>query len=271
VQFEGKIAFIGAGNMAQAIIRGLVGSGQIPADRIIAADPRADARESCWEGYRVHTCESNLDAVADSTVVMIAVKPQIVDRVLDEVRHVLPERALVVSVVAGRSTASLESRLKPSTRVVRTMPNVCALVGHGSTALAAGAHATKDDLALVERIFDSVGMSVILDESLMDAVTGLSGSGPAYVFMAIEALADGGVKMGLARRVAHQLAAHTVMGAAKLVIESQEHPGSLKDMVCSPGGTAIAGVHELESRGLRTTLMGAVETAAKRARELGAG
>lgn len=255
--------------MAQALIRGVVSSSQVPADRIVASDPSAEQREACWERYRVHTCASNLDAVAEAAIVVLAVKPQIAERVLDELRHALADDALLVSVVAGLSTAAIEARLRPGARVVRTMPNVCALVGLGATALSGGSKAGPDDLAVVQRIFDSVGLTVVLDESLMDAVTGLSGSGPAYIFLAIEALSDGGVKMGLSRRDAQKLASQTVMGAAKLVIESKEHPGRLKDMVCSPGGTAIAGVHELEARGLRTTLIGAVETAARRARELG--
>jgi pyrroline-5-carboxylate reductase len=164
----------------------------------------------------------------------------------------------------------MEAQLPAGTRVIRTMPNTPALVDAGATAIASGTHATEADMALAKQIFDAVGVSVVLDEYQLDAVTGLSGSGPAYVFLILEALSDGGVKVGLSRRVSQQLAAQTLLGAAKLLIETNEHPGRLKDMVTSPGGTAIAGLHTLEAGALRTTLMDAVEAATKRSRELGA-
>src|SRR5262249_45453363 len=155
-------------------------------------------------------------------------------------------------------------------RVVRTMPNTPALVDAGATAIAPGTHATDEDVGLVRRIFDSIGLTVVLEEYLLDAATGLSGSGPAYIFLIIEALADAGVKVGLHRDSAQLLAAQTVLGSAKLLLETGEHPGKLKDMVTSPGGTAIAGLHTLEAGGMRTTLINAVETATERSRELGA-
>jgi pyrroline-5-carboxylate reductase len=177
--------------------------------------------------------------------------------------------ALVVSLAAGVSTQQIEELLPPGTRVVRSMPNTPALVGAGATAISAGSAAHAADMALARFIFDAVGMTVELDESQLDAVTGLSGSGPAYIFLILEALADAGVKVGLSRRNAQRLAAQTVMGSAKLLLETDEHPGKLKDMVTSPGGTAIAGLHTLEQGGLRTTLINAVETATNRSRELG--
>jgi len=269
VSINGKVAFVGAGNMGQALIKGLVESETMPRDRICASDPRPEQREQCWERYSVHTSENNVDAIRDASVVVLGVKPQIIDKVLDEIRDHLPDDALVISIIAGKTIASLEARLEPTTRVIRSMPNVCCIVGAGATGLAKGSHAHDADLEVARCIFDSVGMTVTLDESLLDAVTGLSGSGPAYIFMIIEALADAGVKAGLSRWDAHALACQTVLGAAKLTIETKEHPGRLKDMVCSPGGTAIAAVHTLEAGGLRTTLINAVEAAARRAEQLG--
>jgi pyrroline-5-carboxylate reductase len=192
----------------------------------------------------------------------------VMERVLEEIGPEIHAHALVISIAAGIPLAAIEARL-PQARVIRTMPNTPALVGAGATAIAVGGHATEDDLTAAKRIFDSVGMTVTLDEAQMDAVTGLSGSGPAYVFLVIEALADAGVKVGLSRHHAQALAAQTLLGSAKLLIETDEHPGRLKDMVTSPGGTAIAGLHTLEAGGLRTTLMDAVEAATKRSSELG--
>jgi pyrroline-5-carboxylate reductase len=178
---------------------------------------------------------------------------------------------LVISIAAGVDTATIEEAVADGVRVVRAMPNTPALVGAGATAVSAGKHASEADLATARALFDAVGITVELDEGQLDAVTGLSGSGPAYIFLILEALADAGVKVGLARRNAQRLAAQTVMGSAKMLLETDEHPGKLKDMVTSPGGTAIAGLHTLEQGGLRTTLINAVETATKRSRELGRG
>jgi pyrroline-5-carboxylate reductase len=175
----------------------------------------------------------------------------------------------VVSIAAGVPIAAIERRLGTGARIVRTMPNTPCLVGTGATALSAGEHATEADLALASALFQAVGITTVVDESLLDAVTGLSGSGPAYIFLIIEALSDAGVKVGLSRHVALKLAAQTVLGSAKLLIETGQHPGHLKDQVTSPGGTAIAGLHTLEAGGLRTTLMDAVEAATLRAKQLG--
>ncbi|MBK6846534.1 MAG: pyrroline-5-carboxylate reductase [Proteobacteria bacterium] len=269
MRIDGKIAFLGAGNMGQALIRGLIEADRVAADQLVASDTRAEQRTACWERYGIHTSASNHDAARGAAVVVLAVKPQIIATVLEEVRETIEADALVISIAAGVTIASIEARLRPGTRVVRTMPNVCSLVREGATALSSGTHATDADLDVARRIFESVGLSVVVDEALMDAVTGLSGSGPAYIFMVIEALSDAGVKAGLSRGDAHALSCQTVLGAAKLAIETKEHPGRLKDMVCSPGGTAIAAVHELEKGGLRTTLINAVEVAAHRAAELG--
>jgi pyrroline-5-carboxylate reductase len=264
------IAFIGAGNMAEALIRGLVRGGHVPPGQIIASGPRRDRIDELAAHYQIQVTTDNKDAGQRAAIVVLAVKPQILGKVAREIAGDLTPGTLVISVAAGVSTQTLETLL-PGTRVVRSMPNTPALVGAGATAISAGQHATDADLTLAKQLFDAVGITVTLDEGQLDAVTGLSGSGPAYIFLILEALADAGVKVGLSRRNAQRLAAQTVMGSAKMLLETDEHPGRLKDMVTSPGGTAIAGLHTLEEGGLRTTLMNAVETATKRSRELGGG
>ncbi|MBL8621917.1 MAG: pyrroline-5-carboxylate reductase [Myxococcales bacterium] len=257
--------------MAEALIRGLVQDGVVTPERIVASGPRGDRLAELAEAYRVETTTDNAALARQAEILVLAVKPQILERVLREVASAIPPGTLVVSVAAGIDTATIESHLPSGARVVRAMPNMPALVRAGATAIARGRHATDADLVEAKTIFDAVGLTIVLDESQLDAVTGLSGSGPAYIFLILEALADAGVKVGLSRRNAQRLAAQTVMGSAKLLLDTDEHPGKLKDMVTSPGGTAIAGLHTLEEGGLRTTLINAVETATKRARELGRG
>ena len=262
------IGFLGAGNMAEALIRGLL-RGHAEAQNIAASGPRDDRMAELATRYGIHTTTDNGSLAERSEIVVLAVKPQIMRKVLDEVGERIKPDALVISIAAGIPIAAIEGRLRPGTRVVRTMPNTPALVDAGATAISAGGHATAADLADAKRIFDAVGVTVTLDEYQLDAVTGLSGSGPAYIFLILEALADAGVKVGLSRRTATLLAAQTVLGSAKLLLETNEHPGRLKDMVTSPGGTAITGLHTLEHGGVRTTLMDAVEAATKRSHELG--
>jgi pyrroline-5-carboxylate reductase len=256
--------------MAEAIIRGLLeGTGAAPGD-IWASVPKAERADTLGQRYGIHVTTDNTELVSNVQILVLSVKPQIMDRVLLEVGKRVAKDALVISIAAGISTEAIETRLSPGTHVVRAMPNTPALVRSGATALSPGAHATDEDLATARIIFDAVGMSLVLEESQLDAVTGLSGSGPAYVFLILEALADAGVKVGLSRRDAQRLAAQTMMGASKMLLETNDHPGRLKDMVTSPGGTAIAGLHTLEQGGLRTTLINAVESATRRAQELGA-
>jgi len=268
MQIEGTIGFIGAGNMAEAMIKGLLHVGAVTQEQVIASEPRATRREELAKRFGVLLYADNREVARRADILILAVKPQILDKVLTEIAPAIRKDALIVSIAAGVPTAVIEAKLDDH-RVVRAMPNTPALVGCGATAICAGEHATEQDLEAAKKIFDSVGMTVVLDESLLDAVTGLSGSGPAYVFLIIEALADAGVKVGLSRYNAQELAAQTLLGSAKLLIETGEHPGRLKDMVTSPGGTAIAGLHTLEAGGLRTTLINAVETATTRSRELG--
>jgi pyrroline-5-carboxylate reductase len=265
------IGFVGAGNMAEALIRGLVRGNHIAATNVIASAPRRERLDELARAYGIDVTSDN-GAVADrSGVVVLSVKPQILDKILREIGDRLKPGTLVISIAAGVDTATIEQAVSDGVRVVRAMPNTPALVGAGATAVSAGSRASAADVATARALFDAVGISMELDEGQLDAVTGLSGSGPAYIFLILEALADAGVKVGLARRNAQRLAAQTVMGSAKMLLETDEHPGKLKDMVTSPGGTAIAGLHTLEEGGLRTTLINAVETATKRARELGRG
>ncbi len=265
------IGFIGAGNMAEAMIRGLVRGGHIEPNRVAASGPRTERLDELKRDYGIDVTTNNREVAQRCGLLVMSVKPQILEKVLREVADQVKPGTLVVSIAAGVDTAAIEDALPEGVRVVRAMPNMPALVGAGATAISAGKHASAADLAVARALFDAVGITVELDEGHLDAVTGLSGSGPAYIFLILEALADAGVKVGLSRRSAQRLAAQTVMGSAKMLLETDEHPGKLKDMVTSPGGTAIAGLHTLEQGGLRTTLINAVETATKRARELGQG
>jgi pyrroline-5-carboxylate reductase len=262
------IGFIGAGNMAAALIEGLLHGGILP-HRIAASDVKTERLAELNEKQGIRTTRDNRALLRESDVLVLSVKPQVMDKVLTELGGDVRPEHLVVSVAAGVPIDALEARLPAGSRVVRAMPNTPATVRAGATAIAAGAHASEDDMRIARELFEAVGRVVVLDESLLDAVTGLSGSGPAYIMVLIEALADGGVKVGLHRDTALLLAAQTVFGSAKLLLESGEHPGRLKDMVTSPGGTAIAGLHTLESGALRKTLIDAVEVATKRAAELG--
>jgi len=263
------IAFLGAGNMAEALVKGMLRAGVAAPAEILCSDRRRDRLDELARRYGVRTTEDNRAAAAEAGLVVLSVKPQVMNKLLGEIAPVLDESKLVISIAAGVPLAAIERQVGHGVRLIRTMPNTPALVGAGATAISAGDHATEEDLAQARALFDAVGRSVIVDESLLDAVTGLSGSGPAYIFLVIEALADAGVKVGLDRRTSQDLAAQTVLGSAKLLIETGEHPGRLKDQVTSPGGTAIAGLHTLEAGGLRTTLMSAVEAATKRSQELG--
>ena len=265
-----KIAIIGAGNMGEALISGLTVSGSSKPKSIICTDVRESRLEEIKKEYGVRTTENNIDAVEASDIIVYAVKPQIMASVLKETAEKLDMSKLIISIAAGVPMAAIESCLNKDLRLIRVMPNIPAAVKEGASAIAAGGHASDEDVDLAMQIFNSVGKCVFLKENyLMDAITGLSGSGPAYIFLIVDALADAGVKMGLAREEALFLSTQTVLGAAKLLMETGEHPGQLKDRVTSPGGTAIAGLATLEEGGLRTTLIHAVEAATDRSKELG--
>jgi pyrroline-5-carboxylate reductase len=265
------VGFVGAGNMGEALIKGLVGANLIPAEAIHATDVRAERLKELDRQYGIQVSSDNAELVRRADIVILAVKPQIMDAVLREIAPVVTRRKLLISIAAGVSTARIRALLSKDTRLIRVMPNTPALVLEGVTAIAKADGLEADDLDTAAEIFSAVGRVVVLGEELIDAVTGLSGSGPAYVALVIESLADGGVRMGLDRVTAMTLATQTVLGAAKLLLETGVHPGALKDMVSSPGGTTIAGVAALEEGGIRATFIKAVERATQRSRELGQG
>jgi pyrroline-5-carboxylate reductase len=267
---EKKLSILGAGNMGEALVSGLISSGSARPENILCADIREDRLEEIRTRYGVGITSRNTDAVAWADVIIYAVKPQLMAEVLQETADQLDLSKVIISIAAGVPLRAIESLLHKELRLIRVMPNIAASVKESATAISAGKHARKEDIELAMVIFNSVGKAVFLRENyLMDAITGLSGSGPAYIFIIVDALADAGVKMGLSRKDSQFLAAQTVLGAAKLLLETGEHPGQLKDRVTSPGGTAIAGIHTLEKGGLRTTLINAVEAATLRSKELG--
>ena len=263
------LGFVGGGNMAEALVKGLLHAKVVPPEGIIVSDVKTERLAHFVELHGVRTTQDNHELVRTSDVIVLSVKPQVIDKVLALIGADVKSGQLVISVAAGVPVSAIEARLPEGAHVVRSMPNTPATVQAGATAIAPGTHATDDDLEVARSLFAAVGRVVTLDETLLDAVTGLSGSGPAYVMLMIEALADGGVKVGLHRDTALLLAAQTVYGSAKLLLDTGEHPGRLKDMVTSPGGTAIAGLHTLESGGLRRTLIDAVEVATNRSAQLG--
>lgn len=262
------IAVVGAGHMAGALIGGMIRSKLVPAKSIIATRRSPEALAELQKKWGVRTSSDNKKAVADADIVILAVKPQMAKAVMAQLAGAIRKDQLVISVMAGITTAAIAKALRAECPIVRAMPNTPCLVDAGATAIATGAHAGEKDLVRAEAVFQSVGLCVTLPESALDAVTGLSGSGPVYIYMVIEAMIDGGVKMGIPRAVAAKLAAQTVYGAAKLVIETGKHPAVLKDEVTTPGGTAITAIHVLESKGLRSVLIDGVEAATKRSQEL---
>jgi pyrroline-5-carboxylate reductase len=265
---EQTIGFIGGGNMAEALIKGLL-SGGVPAGALQVAEPVEERRSYLADRYGIPVSTENRQVVAKSSIIVLSVKPQVAPAVLKEIGGDLSPEKLLISIMAGIRTDAIETFCPSGTRVVRVMPNTPALVLEAASAIAAGMNATADDLSLARRIFELVGRCWPVDEKLMDAVTGLSGSGPAYVLTFIEALSDAGVKNGLTRDVAFGLAAQTVFGTAKLLLETREHPALLREKVTSPGGTTIAGLHVLEKEGFRGTAINAVDAATNRSRELG--
>jgi pyrroline-5-carboxylate reductase len=266
---EIRIGFIGAGRMATALGQGLLTSGFAAAGGVVACDVDPDARLRFAEATGAEAVETAEAVWSRAEIVVLAVKPQQMTDVLAEARRHVAPRHLVISIAAGVPLQTLAAALGDDTRLVRVMPNTPALVGAGAAGFALGGAATPEDARTVERLFATVGIAVPLPEKLLDAVTGLSGSGPAFVYEIIEALSDGGVRVGLPRDVATRLAAQTVLGAARMVLETAEHPAVLKDAVASPGGTTIAGLHVLARGGLRGVLIDAVVAATGRSAELG--
>ncbi len=264
-----RIAFIGAGNMANALIRALVRTSVVPAAQIIAADPDTGRLSALEADLGIRVFGDNQEAARQADILVLATKPQIFPKVLPGLSKVVSADTLVISIAAGVSTQVIEQALPTGVRVIRTMPNTPALVGAGATAIAAGTHATNEDLGTAETLFESVGTVVKLPEPQIDAVTGLSGSGPAYVFAMVEALRDAGVDVGLSEEVATRLAAQTVYGAAKLLLESGETPEALREKVTSPGGTTAAGLQALGTAGFAEAVLAAIRAATARSEELG--
>jgi len=255
--------------MATALARGFISGGLAQREDVLASDPEAGAREAFTKETGARVAASNEEVARACSILVLAVKPDQVNDVLREIRPQFTENHLLVSIAAGVTLARLESGLQAGARVIRVMPNTPALVGASASAFAAGKGARPEDSALAQRLFASVGLALPVKEALLDAATGLSGSGPAYVFLIIEALSDGGVACGLPRDIATRLAAQTLLGSAKLLLETGQHPGALKDMVTSPGGTTIEGLQELERAGVRGALIQAVRAATEKSRKLG--
>lgn len=263
-----KLAVIGAGKMGGILIDGFLKHDLLPARNIQATvqHPVTDRKSASHPSISLGT--DNRAAARGADLILVCVKPQVVEQVLDEIRGDLNEEKLVISIAAAVPTAYIEKRLAASVPVIRAMPNTPSLVGEGVTALAKGQFATEKHVEIARALFGAVGKTVIVDEKQMDAVTGLSGSGPAFIYIILEALAEGGVKMGLSRELATLLAAQTALGAAKVVLETGHHPALLKDTVTTPAGCTIDGILELEEGKLRVTLIKAVVKASQRAREL---
>lgn len=263
-----KIGFIGAGNMGEALIRGILKANLASPREIIVTDISRERMAELNEKYGVPGTESNSYVVAQSTVVILAVKPHIISSVLKEISNEVMKSTLLISIAAGSKLSLLKACLSNGSRIIRVMPNTPALVLEGMTAICSDG-ADEGDLKTVEQIFSAVGRTVVVPESLIDAITGLSGSGPAYIAIMIEALTDGGVLMGLPRKISQELALQTVLGTARLLMDAHHHPAALKDMVSSPGGTTIHGIYALEKGGVRASLMEAIKLAAMRSKELG--
>jgi pyrroline-5-carboxylate reductase len=266
-----RLGFLGAGKMATALARGWIDAGLAAPGRLLASDPVPAAREAFAAVTGGRVTADNREVVAGSDLLVLAVKPQSMPALLADIRPAAAARHLIVSIAAGVGLKALAEGLGPDRRLIRVMPNTPCLVGASASGYAASERATAEDVALIDRLLNAVGRAFRLPEHLLDAVTGLSGSGPAFVYVIIEALSDGGVHVGLPRDVATTLAAQTVLGSAKMVLDTGSHTGLLKDQVTSPGGTTIAGLHALERGGLRAALIDAVEAATRRATELGKG
>ena len=263
-----KILLIGGGNMGRSLLRGILQANLTAPQNITVVDIHEGRLKALQERFGIHISSDPVSNLEEAEIIILAIKPSTLTGVLDHIRDSVSSDQLVVSIIAGVEGAFIRDRLGKNNPVIRCMPNIAATVDSAASAIAACAPATKVHLDLAEAIFSAVGEVVHVDEHLMDAVTGLSGSGPAYIYMVIEALCDGGVKMGLPRDIAMKLATQTVLGAARLVKETGEHPATLKDRVATPGGTTIAAIHELEERGLRAMLISAVVTATEQSRRL---
>jgi pyrroline-5-carboxylate reductase len=263
-----KLALVGAGKIGEALLSGILSSQLVPVSSVVAADADQTRADYIGEKYGVKAYTNNRQAVAGADLVLLCVMPQRVRDVLREIRKTVRKKALVISVAASVRTALIEQELDRGVRVIRVMPNTPCLIRQGMSALCRGKHASDEDLKIAQTIFSSMGRTVVVDERHMDTITGLSASGPAYVYLIIESLAEAGVKLGLPRELSTELSAQTLLGASALVLHTGEHPAKLKDIVTTPAGCTIDGLLELEEGGLRVTLIKAVVRAAERAKEL---
>ncbi|MBD3196540.1 MAG: pyrroline-5-carboxylate reductase [Candidatus Lokiarchaeota archaeon] len=264
--YEKKLGIIGIGKIGSTLLKAAVKL--IGADKITTYDINTEVLNSTSKIYKVDTSANNMELVEKSKYILIAVLPQVIDDVLGEIGKLIKKDQIIISIAAGVSISHINRFISEEYQIVRVMSNVAALIGEAATAISKNRHVNQENLKFILNLFKSVGLVVELDERHLDAVTGLSGSGPAYIFLIIEALADGGVKMGLPREVALKLSAQTVLGSAKLLLETNSHPAALKDKVASPGGTTITALHLLESDKLRASLITAVEAATKKSRAL---
>lgn len=264
-----KIAFIGAGNMAEALIKGLISTGAFKKSQIAASDVSKKRLDHLSSSYGIKTLSENAKAASESDIIVLSVKPNTVPKIIKEIKTKVSLKKIVVSIAAGVNVRAISKAIGKKAKIVRVMPNTPALVQQGASVLYCNENLTEEDTAAIKKVFEAVGLAyVVEDESLLNPVTGLSGSGPAFVSVFIEALSDGGVKMGLPRDMAHALSAQTVYGTAKMIIEGKSHPAEFKDKVSSPGGTTIEGLHKLEEGGFRSSAISAVEAATKRSKEL---
>ena len=263
-----KLGFIGAGNMAKAMMGGIIRNEIIPCEEIIASDAYAPSLEAARETLNIETTKNNLKVVEEAEVVFLAVKPQYYATVINEIKDLVKDDVIIVTIAAGKSIESTEKSFGRELKVIRTMPNTPALVGEGMTAVCPNKLITDNDINEVSKLLNSFSKVEVVSESLIDAVTSVSGSSPAYVYMFIEAMADAAVLQGMPRDKAYKFAAQTVLGSAKMVLETGMHPGALKDMVCSPGGTTIEAVAELEAKGFRSAVISAMNKCYKKSQEM---
>jgi pyrroline-5-carboxylate reductase len=263
-----KVGFVGGGMMCEALMGGLLSREMLKPSQVTVYDVVKERLHYLKERYGVHSGETGQSVASASDVLFLTVKPQVMASVLMDIGNFVPKKSLVVSIAAGIKISTIEKYL-PGVPVIRVMPNTPVAVGEGMSAVARGTYADENAANLVSDMFSAVGRSVLVDESMMDAVTGLSGSGPAFFFMMLDALSDAGVRVGLSRQNALLLSAQTMLGAAKMVLETGEHPAKLKDMVTSPGGTTISGVQVLENHAIRASLIEAVIAATARSRDMG--
>ncbi|MCF2668036.1 MULTISPECIES: pyrroline-5-carboxylate reductase [Lachnospiraceae] len=254
-----KLGFIGTGNMASAIMGGIIKKAIIPAEEIIGADLFAPGRERVQKQFGIHVTDSNKEVVEKAEVIILSVKPQFYESVINEIKDDIKKDQIVITIAPGKTLAWLSEKFGKDVKLVRTMPNTPAMVGEGMTAACPNEHMTEEEIAYVRTLLESFSRVEIVPERLMDVVVSVSGSSPAYVFVMIEAMADAAVSGGMPRAQAYQFAAQAVLGSAKMVLDTGKHPGELKDMVCSPAGTTIEAVRTLEERGFRSAIIEAMK------------